>query len=74
MFISFLAEVKLKDDNSEYACAQDVALLDLDEKCQERMSIRIRYGLIPSIDLSNMKNNQPIGGIRLFASELHKVM
>ena len=74
MFIPFSASVKLKDDNSGYASAQDVALFDLDEECAERMGVRIRYGLNPSFAISNIKNNQAIGGIRLFASELSKVM
>ena len=74
MFIPFSASVKLKDDNSGYASAQDVALFDLDEECAERMGVRIRYGLNPSFAISNIKNKQPIGGIRLFASELSKVM
>ena len=77
MFFNFLfiiVEVKLADDNTEYASAQDVALMDLDEACQERMNMKIRYGKNPSFALSNLKNERPIGGIRVFASELHKIL
>ena len=70
----FSASVKLNDDGSGYAGAQDVALFDLDEECTEKMAVRIRYGINPSFALSNLKSSQAIGGIRLFASELSKVL
>ena len=43
-FLFIIAEIKLADDNSDYASGQDFALMDLDEACQERMNMKIRYG------------------------------
>ena len=73
-FLFIIADVKLADDNSDYASGQDVALMDLDEACQERMIMKIRYGKNPTFALSNLKNERPIRGIRIFASELHKML
>ena len=46
----------------------------MDEECADIMSVRVRYGPNPSFSLTNLKNNQAIGGIRLFTSELNKVL
>ena len=46
----------------------------MNEECADIMAVRVRYGANPSFSLSNLKSNQAIGGIRLFTSELNKVL
>ena len=73
-FLFNAANIKLADDNIDYASGQNVALMDLDEAVQERISIKIKNGRNPSFALSNLKNERLIGGICVFASELHKML
>ena len=70
----FIANLKLHDDETAYASGQDVGMYELDEECAEIMSVRVNYGPNPSFSMTNLRNNQAIGGIRLFTSELQKVM
>ena len=49
-------------------------MYEMDEECGQIISMKVNYGANPSFTLSNLKNNRAISGIRLFASELQKVM
>ena len=62
------------DSETGSACGQDVEMYQMDEECGQLVSVRVKYGANPSFTLLNLKNNQVISGIRLFTSELQKVM
>ena len=62
------------DTETGSASGQDVEMYQMDEECGQLISVRVNYGANPSFTLSNLKNNQVMSGIRLFTSELQKVM